>query len=362
MSIYERLSPDAMYHYIRETPDILSQLVSRRQYVIQPLMTALQNRRINRVIIIGSGTSFHAGLAVRKFFEEQVKIPCDADYPILFKHWTHVIDEKTLVIGLSQGGESKSTIVGLDHARQSGALTVAITSDGDSSPVAKQADVSIKLECGEEHAGPKTKGYQASMMTLFLIALSMGEAYQTVSKAKVENIIFRMTLTINRLSALIDESVAWYQRNRSKLLQAKRLIVVGTDSNYANVLEGRLKIEEAVRYGIEGYELEEFMHGIYHSINADVQLIYLATKGNYQSRILRLRDFMADYSGGQYVFGDLQRSSEVDLSYPFVDDEDFSVFEYIIPLQIVAFFLSKDLGINANIPKIINFHKLMGSK
>jgi len=104
------------------------------------------------------------------------------------------------------------------------------------------------------------------------------------------------------------------------------------------------------------------MHGIYHSIDENVFMIALASKGIYKERSVKLSNFMSDYSKHQFIIGADLEASTRNLSMDFVDDPDFSFFEYIIPLQILAFLLSKDLGINANIPKIKNFHYLVGSK
>lgn len=357
------MSENAMFEYIQETPTVLRDILNNRKEYTKELVETFLAHDFKKVILIGSGTSYHGSLTTRSFMEKTLNISVDANYPLLFMNFTSVFEPNTLVIGTSQGGESKSTIQGLDYAKAHGCYTVSLTEEGVSSPVGQHSDLALKLNCGSiELAGPKTKGYQATMLNLVLFALEVALAQNKITEEYYNEVISRINKTIDNLTSIVNASVDWYARNKEDFLSAKRILVVGYDNNYGDVLEGRLKLEEAIRYGVEGYELEEFMHGIYHSIDEGVHIIYLAQEGNHKSRSIRLRDFMSDYTSHQFMVGSFEDNTGKDLSIPFVDDEQFCIFEYIIPLQVLAFLLSKDLGINANIPKIKNFHYLMGSK
>lgn len=359
----KKMNEDAMFEYIQETPAVLQGLLDHRKEYTKEFVDNFVKNKYEKVILIGSGTSYHGSLSTRAFMERTLQIPVDANYPLLYMNFTSVFDRKTIVIGTSQGGESKSTIHGLEYSKKHGCYTVSLTEQGAESKLSQYSDMALKLNCGEkELAGPKTKGYQATMLNLILLALETGLAMGTIDEDYYNSVIERIQKTINNLQNVIDASVDWYNRNRDEFVIGKRMIVVGYDNNYGNVLEGRLKIEEAVRYGIEGYELEEFFHGIYHSIDEGVHIVYLAQDGNSKERAIKLRNFMHDYTPHEFMIGNLHSDNPQDLSIEFVDDKEFCIFEYIIPLQILAFFCSKDLGINANIPKIVNFHYLMGSK
>lgn len=359
----DKMSEDAMYEYIQETPKILQNILDHRKEYTKDFVKNFVENKYEKVILIGSGTSYHGSLSTRAFMERTLQIPVDANYPLLYINFTSVFNQKTLVIGTSQGGESKSTIQGLDYSRENGCYTVSLTEQGKDSKLAQHSDLALKFNCGEkELAGPKTKGYQAQMLNLILLALETGLEMQTITLDYYNEVIDRIQKTINNLNHVIEESVKWYNRNRDEFKIGKRMIVVGYENNYGNVLEGRLKIEEALRYGIEGYELEEFFHGIYHSIDENVHLVYLAHKNEHTERAVALRNFLKDYTPHQFMIGNLNSDNIQDLSIDFVDDPEFCIFEYIIPLQIIAFFCSKDLGINANIPKIVGFHYIMGSK
>lgn len=362
-SDYNKITENAMFEYIRETPSVLQGLLDHRKEYTKEFVDNFVENRYEKVILIGSGTSYHGSLSTRAFMERTLKVNVEANYPLSYMNFTSVFDRKTIVIGTSQGGESKSTIQGLDYSKANGCFTVSLTELGKDSKLAEHSDLALKFNCGaKEIAGPKTKGYQANMLNLILLALETGLALGTITEDYYNNVIERIQKTINNLDNVIDSAVEWYNRNKDEFVAGRRMVIVGYGNNYGNVLEGRLKIEEAVRYGIEGYELEEFFHGIYHSIDEGVHMVYLAQSGAHRDRAVRLRNFMHDYTPHEFMVGNLGSDNPQDLSIEFVDDEEFCIFEYIIPLQILAFFCSRDLGINANIPKIVNFHYLMGSK
>lgn len=356
------LPEDAMLNYIKETPSVLQNIVDGRKDYSKEFVERFVREKYKKVILIGSGTSYHGGLSVRALMEKILKVSVDAHYPLLFMNFTSVFDQKTLVIGISQSGESKSTLQGLEYARKNGCDTVSLSEKGEESVMAGYADLNLRFNSGDtELAGPKTKGYQATMLDLLVLALETGLAMKTITADFYNECFERIQKTIANLDNVIQNSIDWYYANREELMLAKRFIIVGYDNNYGDVLEGRLKTEEAVRFGIEGYEMEEFMHGIYHSIDESVQIVYLAQESDFKSRAVRLRDFMHDWTPHEYLIGNFDDGNVQNLS-GFVDDEYFCIFEYIIPLQILAFHLSRDKGINANIPKILNFHYLMGSK
>ncbi len=362
MSSVNNIHPDAMLNYIKETPEILVNIIKNRKEITAEFIKNYHPSTLSQIYIIGSGTSFHGGYAVAGVLEKILKIPVTASYPIPFKDTKKCFDQRTLVIGISQGGESLSTIAGIEHAKSYGLPTLCLTESSSGSVLGSHCETTISLHCGTELAGPKTKGYHSTMMILLILGLETALHKGTLSPNEYDQHIDRLFETVKNLSKIITLSHQWYLANQSEFKMARRIVIVGYEGNYGNVLEGRLKIQEAVRYGIEGYELEEFMHGIYHSIDDEVYVIYLTGPGQYKERILRLKEFMSDYTTHQFAIGHIPGDNLHDLVTDFVDDADYSIFEYIIPLQSLAFYLSKDLGINANIPKIINFHYLMGSK
>jgi glucosamine 6-phosphate synthetase-like amidotransferase/phosphosugar isomerase protein len=122
---------------------------------------------------------------------------------------------------------------------------------------------------------------------------------------------------------------------------------------------------ETMRYGIYGYEIEEFFHGIYNSINKDTYIMYLGSDGEYKEKVRTLKTVLDEITSHQFIITkqiDDYEPTPKDCIIPFVDDPDFSVFEYIIPIQIIASIIPYELGINPFFASDPLFHSKVGSK
>ncbi len=353
-----------MYEYITETPEVLEHIISNRKEITADIVEKYKDTDIEQVYVIGSGTSYHSGLAAKAFLEEVLDIKVFIQYPIIFKNQERIFNKNTLVIGISQGGQSFSTVHGLDSARERGLHTAAISANKEAR-VFEHSDISVSLSVGDEFCGAKTKGYSGTICTLMMIGLELALAKGILTQEKAEEYLARMHRVVRNLSEIAKSSTAWYHRIKENFLPAKRILVIGYDANYANALEGALKILETVRQAVSGYELEEFIHGIYNSINPGSHIFYIGAKGEYKNRALRLKETLTGMTPNHYFIGtsgEFENPSENDLIADFVDDCYFSVWEYIIPLQIVAALAPIELGINPDIPADPKFHQKMGSK
>ena len=172
----------------------------------------------------------------------------------------------------------------------------------------------------------------------------------------------RMQASADAIPDIAEATSKWYLQNRNDLMKCRRLYVIGYDNCLADMMEGTLKICEAVRYSVQGFELEEFMHGIYHCIDEDTYMLYVCSKGQYYDRILRLkRYFEEERHSHNFLITHENTNNSKDLVFPFTDDQEFAVLQYIVPMQVLARKLSLDLGIDCNIPSDPQFHFKMNS-
>lgn len=348
--------------YVLETPSILTDILANQDEICASFVSYIKDKTIEQVYILGSGTSCHAGIATKLFFEKNIGIRVTPMFPLPFIDQETIISKNSLVIGLSQSGTSLSTILALDKANSLGLYTVAISGIKDSE-IEKHAACVVTLACGIEKAVAKTKGYSASLLTLMIMAMQWGRALKNVDEGTFKNYVEIIGQTIKRLPILIQESIDWYARIREELLQAKRIIVLGYNEQYGNILEGALKLVETARFGIYGYEMEEFMHGIYNSINSDSYIIYVGSPGKYLNRAINLKNYLATTTAHQYLISSADVvSSSQDCMLSLVDSEYFAVLEYIVPFQILCHYFPADKGIDPSLPSDPLFHKNMGSK
>ena len=351
-----------MYNYILESREAVRHIVADQDRIFAGALEYLKGKNIEQIYILGSGTSYHASVAAKAVVEEKLGIKIFNMYPMEFVDNENIFNTNTLVVGISHAGRSSSTIRALDRAREMGLMTIAMTAE-PGRPIIEHGDRSVLIEIGQELAGPKTKGYIGSIATIVMLGLKLAVQNGKLTEAEKDQLAERMTATTDNIPQIAEQAWEWYKRNAEDLKKCRRMIVLGCESCMSAMLEGTLKILEAVRYSVTGYELEEFMHGVYHSINADTYLLYLGYPGQHYGRMTRMRDYFGREAGAHnyMVTSDKEQEAKENFVYPFVNDPYFASMEYVVPLQVIARKLSQDLGIDCNISSDPEFHKKMGS-
>lgn len=351
-----------MYKYILESGKAVRNIAANQDQIFAGALQYLKGRNIEQIYILGSGTSYHASVAAKAVVEEKLGIKVFNMYPMEFVDNENIFNPNTLVIGISHGGRSSSTIRALDKARGMGLMTIAMTAEKER-PIAEHGDRIVLIEIGEEHAGPKTKGYIGSIATIVLLGLKLAVQTGKITEAAKDEIVERMTATSDNIPKIAENAWEWYRNNAEDLKKCRRLIVLGCESCMSAMLEGTLKILEAVRYSVAGYELEEFMHGGYHSVNQDTYLLYLGYPGNHYERMVRMMDYFGRETGAHnyLITSDQNQNGKENFVFPFVNDPYFASMEYVVPLQVIARKLSQDLDIDCNISSDPQFHRKMGS-
>ncbi|WP_304207039.1 SIS domain-containing protein [Fusobacterium perfoetens] len=353
-----------MYNYICETPIVLKKMIENRKEITKEFVEFYKEKNIEQIYIIGSGTSYHAGLSAKVFLEEILGKKVFCMYPTQFARAEKVFNKNTLVIGVSQGGQSLSTVEGLDSAIKNDLFTAAV-SENPTALIFEHSKTKTLIEVGNEKCGAKTKGFAGTTLTLMLMIIELLSAKKELDNSKIDEYFSRMEKVIENMKNVIETSTKWFEKIGKELIAAKRIIVVGYENNYADVLEGALKILETVRQGVTGYDIEEFFHGIYNSINDDTYIFYLASEGDYKERTQKLLQILSEWTPYNYMITspqNVEKYTERDLICQFTEDKLFGQWEYIIPLQIVSCLGAKQLGINPDIPKDPNFHRRVGSK
>lgn len=351
------MQTNLMNQFIHEEKKVLISILQSKEDIIGDSVQAYTNNDIENIYVIGSGTSYHAALVAKDTISKLLNKQVFVMYPTHFEREHLHIGGKQLVIGISQGGRSLSTIHGIEKAKQLGFPTIGISEYADSD-LADTVDYFIPLSIGSvEKAGAKTKGYVGTILTLILFAMQ-------ASGQQDEELMHRLQTTFRNLDTLAQVSEEWYQKIKEDFYHAKDIAVIGYGANYATALEGALKLLETARVPVVGYEMEEYMHGVYNCISPDSFIIFLASEHKDKERLLNMKEFLGNITDHCYVIGKegTFETSDKDLAFAFQEQEDFSAFEYIVPVQILSSLLSADKGIDAAIPKFPNFHTMMGSK
>lgn len=351
-----------MYDYILESKDAVRNIVEQQDSIFGGALAYLKDKAIEQIYILGSGTSYHAAVAAKSVVEDTLGVKIINMYPMEFVDNERVFNPKTLVVGISHAGRSSSTIRALDKARELGFLTIGMTAERDR-PIVDHADCTVYIEIGDEFAGPKTKGYIGSIATIAMLGIKLAVQQGKLGEAEKKDLEARMLATSDQIPDIAAKAWDWYKANAEDLTKCRRLILLGYEACMSSMLEGTLKILEAVRYSVTGYELEEFMHGVYHSINEDTYMLYLGCPGKHYQRMAAMMKYFETERGAHnyIVTSEEGQPGGNAFVYPFRNDRYFASMEYVVPLQVIARKLSLDLGIDCNLSSDPDFHKKMGS-
>lgn len=352
-----------MHDYIYESSQVVRNVIENRHALVKGFVDYFNPSTCSTVHITGAGTSCFSGHSARRVMEKLLRKKVVVHYPVRFIDSETFFDEGNILIAISATGTSVSTIRAVDKAKENGFYTFAATNN-ISGEIAKHADDILFLDYGVEDVSPKSKSYIVEMTVLMLCALEAAKKWGYLTDEEYEERLNQMLRTADNLTPIAEAADRWYTLQVDEMKQAKRMLVIGYDDNFGNIQEGALKILENARFGVAWYELEEFMHGIYHSIDENCYMIYLMNESPYAKRILRLKDYCSEKTVHNFVIGNLKSDLKDDKAflYDFVEDKDFYVMEYIVPLQIISYRLARDLGINPNRPSDPEFHQKMESK
>lgn len=345
--------------YIYQTPEILTNIVRLQQEIMLEVCNALKKKSITEIYITGSGSSYHSALAAKKYIQTLLGIQVHVVYPVMFIENIEFLAEEAMLIGISQQGTSTAVIAALDKMHKSGRITISMTGEHHTE-ITKHSDANIYIECGYEDAGATTKGFTSSVLTLMLFALQYAKTMGRVDEKKYEYYQNRMNRTIHNMPQLIQKAELWCNTKSDCLCRTKDLIVIAGCEQKSILLETVLKFSETCRFPVRGYEAEEFMHGMYNAVGEKTEFMYIFSRnGKGMERMQQLYNYYEEQGYQQYVINGKNADS---LKNCFSQDDMYSLLELILPIQVLFVQTSRKKGIDLNIPKDPNFHKIMRSK
>jgi len=234
--------------------------------------TALQG--LKRIVIAASGTSRHAGIAGKQMLESMATIPVEVDYASEFQHSPALTGPETLVMVITQSGETADTLGSLRKAKANGATVVAVANVSDSS-IMREADARIETRAGAELAIPSTKAFTAQLAALFLFSLWVAEQTGTISRGQARSQVAELL----KIPRQIEEVLASEQRISEisgKYARVDDFIFAGRGIHYPIAMDGALKLKEVAYVHAEGYPLGEVKHGPLALLDESVVTVILA--------------------------------------------------------------------------------------
>jgi len=241
-------------------------------------------KKIRRICLIACGTSYHAALVGKFLIEGLCRIPVEADIGSEFRYRNPILGEDTLLITISQSGETADTLAALREGKRQGAMTLAICNVVESS-LARDAGHVIYTHAGPEIGVASTKTFVTQLVILFLLALRMGRELGVLSHEDGRGLIEELVRIPHLMEEMLRSSKQVLEIAR-KYLPARDFLYLGRGINYPIALEGALKLKEISYIHAEGYPAGEMKHGPIALIDREMPVVVLATKNDVYEKVI----------------------------------------------------------------------------
>jgi len=241
-------------------------------------------RKIEKVYIVACGTSYHSALYGEFLFEELVRLPCEVDIGSEFRYRNPIINGNTLVLLISQSGETADTLAGLKEAKEKGGKTLAICNVLGSTAT-READGVIYTRAGPEIGVASSKAFTAQLTALCLLAIYFGRIRGTLGKEKARNILMHLLRIPHQVEEVLEnqeEIIACAQSYFKKI----DFLFLGRHINYPIALEGALKLKEISYIHAEGYPAGEMKHGPIALIDENMPVLAIATNSKVYEKVM----------------------------------------------------------------------------
>ena len=308
---------------------------------------------ITKVVVVACGTSFHAGMAAKHAIEHWTRIPVEMDLASEFRYRDPVLDEHSLVIGITQSGETADTLAALRFAKEMGSKIVAVTNVVGSS-ITRDADAVLFTHAGPEIGVAATKTFLTQMVALNLLALYLAQERGAMTDDKLTETIAAMNDLPEQIEEVlkIEDDV---RRAAKRFADARDFIFIGRGVGMAVAMEGALKLKEISYIHAEGYAAGELKHGAIALLEEGVPVVAILTgQSLYDKMLANVEEVRARNASTLLVApqGDERAQALADelfevprakpLLTPILDT---------IPLQFLAYFVAKEKGLSPDKPR-----------
>ena len=311
---------------------------------------ALANAK--RIIIIACGTSYHAGLIGEYMIEEFGKIPVEVEYASEFRYRNPIIEEGTIVLAISQSGETADTLAAMREARRKGAVCLAICNVVGST-IAREADAGLYLYAGPEIGVASTKAFTSQITVLSMITLFIARKRQFSILKGLEWVAEMKTLQQKIKKILASEP--YIKKIAQRFKDEKNFLYLGRGYNFPVALEGALKLKEISYIHAEGYPAAEMKHGPIALIDKNMPVVFIATKdGTYEKIMSNIEEVRA--RNGRVIAiateGDEEITKQVDTVIYVPQATHFLMpILTVIPLQLLAYHIAVLRGADVDQPR-----------
>jgi len=323
-------------------------------------ITVDELRSLQRINIVASGTSRHAGMAGQFMIQDLANVPVDVDYASEFEYRNPLICRNELTIVITQSGETADTTAAQREAKLKGSRTIAISNVMDST-IAREADGVLYTHAGPEISIASTKAFTAQMAVLFLFAVYLGQVRGKLTKEQVRHII-RELLELPAKTETVLESAPELKSLADQYHQVADFLFLGRAIHYPIAMDGALKLKEVSYVHAEGYPTGETKHGPNALIDENLPVVIIATcDRNDPGSVLRYEKNVANIKGFKQQSArviaiasegddDMRKLADHTVFIPQTPELLSPILE-IIPLQLFAYYMAVRKGLDVDRPR-----------
>ena len=310
-------------------------------------------KNLDRIVIIGCGTSWHAGLVGEYLFEDIARIPCEVEYASEFRYRNPVVKESDFVIAISQSGETADTLAALELAKKKGATIFGICNVVGAS-IPRYTDAGAYTHAGPEIGVASTKAFTAQVTALILMALSMAQKKGTITSTRLHELLNELESIPAKIEQVLKTD-AQIQLIAAELKDSRNALYLGRGYGFPVALEGALKLKEISYIHAEGYPAAEMKHGPIALIDEEMPVIVIATQhSNYEKVVSNIQEVKA--RKGRVIAiateGDTHIKSMADhVIYIPACEESMLPLIATIPLQLLSYHIAVLRGCNVDQPR-----------
>ncbi len=359
----EQIELGGYEHYmakeIFEQPQSIANTLRGRLDARQGLVTlggishlARDMARAKRIIFTAQGTAWHAGLVGEYLFEDIAKLPAETEYASEFRYRNPLIDDGTVIIAISQSGETADTLAALREAKEKGALALGIVNVVGST-IARESDAGVYLHCGPEIGVASTKAFTSQLTVLTMMAIRLGRR-RFLSNDEAVRLIRALARVPEQVTEVVKQSEA-IRTAAERFIDRENWLFLGRGYNYPTALEGALKLKEISYIHAEGMPAAEMKHGPIALINEGMPVVFIATRCSQYEKVLSNIEEVRSRGGKIIAVAtegdeDIRHLAEHVFYIPDVP-EPIQPILAVVPLQLLAYHAAVLRGCNVDKPR-----------
>ena len=310
-------------------------------------------KNCERVCVVACGTAMHAGLVAQSLVRSILRMHMDVEYASEFMYMDPVIDDKTLVLAISQSGETIDTLEALKYARSQGAKSIAVINVKGSS-IARESDYVMYTYAGPEIAVASTKAYTTQIAALFALIGRMAVVRGAFNEEQEKSFVDALMQAPDAIQKVLDRKEEMHHIARG-LLEAKDAFMLGRGLDYAILLEGALKLKEVSYIHTEAYASGELKHGTIALITEKTPVVALVTQERVRDKELsNIREVQSRGASVVILVKDGIDLADADYTHVFTlpaMDDVAMAFPASAALQLLAYYVSMDRGLDVDKPR-----------